>query len=254
MAKKFLVLALAAIMILGIFGLSGCKSGKHNVYEEGYFQYIIVGENSSFPQKGEDGVVTIVGFTELGKEQEVIDFPREIDGKPVTKIGYRDEGFYHNNSYHVYSEKLRKIYIHDNIENITYFEGEEVDVIFCSINKNMIGSNGISYGIISVTCFVKRYFVNKTLFEKLNYSYNTFPANIEYLNNYSTQSDKQFYRIDNIDLGNKIPEPPVPVRAGYSFIGWYTEPECINVWDFETVPNIADKTEFRLYASWQKKL
>ena len=56
--------------------------------------------------------------------------------------------------------------------------------------------------------------------------------------------------------------PPNPYRKGYEFLGWYKEPECINICDFENdiVPSKEyDKNgdyilkEIKLYAKWGKE-
>ncbi len=62
--------------------------GKHKIYEDGYFQYIIVGENSPFLKIKSDEVVSIGGFTDLMKTQEMIDIPRFFDGKEVQNLLY----------------------------------------------------------------------------------------------------------------------------------------------------------------------
>ena len=46
--------------------------------------------------------------------------------------------------------------------------------------------------------------------------------------------------------------PPAPEREGYTFGGWYTEAECVNEWNFDTVPQIAEGEQLRLYAGWEK--
>ena len=44
----------------------------------------------------------------------------------------------------------------------------------------------------------------------------------------------------------RVSEPEPPVKDGYTFGGWYTEPECVNKFDFDT--RIPSKTT--LYAKW----
>ncbi len=44
----------------------------------------------------------------------------------------------------------------------------------------------------------------------------------------------------------RVSEPEPPVKDGYTFGGWYTEPDCINKFDFDT--RIPSKTT--LYAKW----
>ena len=82
------------------------------------------------------------------------------------------------------------------------------------------------------------------------YGYKKFPANIAFLNNYSDEINKGYYRLDNIETGEKIPQPPVPEREDYEFIGWFTESECLNLWDFNNEIEIAEDAEFRFYAGW----
>ncbi len=47
--------------------------------------------------------------------------------------------------------------------------------------------------------------------------------------------------------GNKLKKPADPVRAGYTFGGWYKEESCITPWDFGTDIVTEDTT---LYARW----
>lgn len=49
-------------------------------------------------------------------------------------------------------------------------------------------------------------------------------------------------------LGEKLQEPPKPVKSGYEFLGWFTDQECTIKWDF--VSNIVAK-DITLYASWK---
>ena len=71
------------------------------------------------------------------------------------------------------------------------------------------------------------------------------------MNNYSDAINEGYYSLDHIQSGGKINPPKSPVRSGYTFIGWYTEPQCINVWDFNVSPTIEEGAEFRLYAGWR---
>ncbi|MHB1314959.1 MAG: InlB B-repeat-containing protein [Christensenellales bacterium] len=44
-----------------------------------------------------------------------------------------------------------------------------------------------------------------------------------------------------------LPMPKTPIRKGYTFSGWYCEPECINAWNFGSDTITYDRT---LYAKW----
>ena len=50
-----------------------------------------------------------------------------------------------------------------------------------------------------------------------------------------------------VTSGNKLTTPNVPSVAGYTFCGWYKEPECTNAWDFDDDTVTSNRT---LYAKW----
>lgn len=95
-------------------------------------------------------------------------------------------------------------------------------------------------------------YVYKSLFDSNDFNSNVSPANIVFMNNYSNDVNGGYYRLDNIEEGETIAEPPIPTRDGYEFTGWYTETECITAWNFETSPTIEEGAEFRLYAGWRE--
>ncbi|GLC88056.1 InlB B-repeat-containing protein [Lysinibacillus piscis] len=51
-----------------------------------------------------------------------------------------------------------------------------------------------------------------------------------------------------IDYNNKVTEPPIPTKVGYTFEGWYTEDTFTTKWDFDTDVVTEDTT---LYAKWE---
>ena len=77
-------------------------------------------------------------------------------------------------------------------------------------------------------------------------------SNVAFMNNYSAAVNRGYFRAEDVESGEKIPEPPAPEREGYVFTGWYTETEAINLWDFDTKAEIPDGEELRLYAGWKK--
>ena len=259
MVKRIVALGVVLIMCLSC---ASCLSGRHEIYEDGFFEYIIVGENSRFLKKGEDGVIAIVGLTESGKEQEVIDFPRTIDGKVVQRLGY---GRKHNGcmggggNYLLESPNLKKVFIHDNISRIeteAFYLLENISIMLCIASDYLIDE------IAQATAYQGTVYMYVQLFEASDEVYQTdgvsflrgqrvCPANITFLNNYSDEINQGYYRLDNIETGEKIPLPPAPERDGYNFTGWFTEPDCLNLWNFDTVAEITENTEFKLYAGWR---
>lgn len=55
-------------------------------------------------------------------------------------------------------------------------------------------------------------------------------------------------RSQKVDAGEKIKRPPDPTRSGMDFVGWYTDIECLNEWDFAT--DTVDKDTV-LFAKWK---
>ncbi len=86
-------------------------------------------------------------------------------------------------------------------------------------------------------------------------------ANVSYYYNYDNGYCKTYF-IDDVDGDIIINKPPMPIRDGYRFGGWYKEEECINEWNFDhdIVPKkIYDEEEnyiykeTALYAKWTKE-
>ena len=50
-----------------------------------------------------------------------------------------------------------------------------------------------------------------------------------------------------VKQGDKIVQPDDPVRTGYTFVGWYKEPDCVTLWRFDDETVTEDIT---LYAKW----
>ena len=87
-------------------------------------------------------------------------------------------------------------------------------------------------------------------------------ANTSYMFNYENSPNDDYFFIRDYEYGKKIETVPYdPIREGYTFDGWYKEPECINAWNFETdtLPetlynenNEEVYQETKLYAKWIK--
>ena len=107
---------------------------------------------------------------------------------------------------------------------------------------------------------IPKIFIYKELYNEINLAEashwtKTFLSisKVAFMNNYSAAVNRGYFRAEDVESGEKIPEPPVPEREGYIFTGWYTEAEAINLWDFDTKTEIPDGEELRLYAGWQAK-
>ena len=54
-----------------------------------------------------------------------------------------------------------------------------------------------------------------------------------------------------VKLNNKLGPPPVPIRDGYAFVGWYRDSACTIAWNFAANTVTGDIT---LYAKWKDDL
>ena len=110
-AKHVTVFIVIAFLVLGM-SPDCIGRGPLEEFSDGYFRYVVVGEYRRNLDKDTPPVIAIIGFTELGLQQEVIDIPREIDGKPVLFVGYWDHGL--QKTYTVDGGNIKKIYVYDN--------------------------------------------------------------------------------------------------------------------------------------------
>ena len=142
------------------------------------------------------------------------------------------------------SENLKKLYIPSSIIKIEYFKGENVSLMICDEHTDL------NYSFFGAD--YKDIYLCSSRYKELNIqSTDIFSANINFNLNYQVEGLLKLYRVDNVEDDEKITIPPKPARDGYSFTGWYTEPECTNIWDFNESPNIEEGSELVLYAGWE---
>lgn len=226
------------IFIIYIAFIVSCVGGRF--YSDGYYIY----NRPMFYKQ-----VTIVGLTDLGKEQEVLIIPKSINNYTVTSIGGTDYDYkeicrkYGERDGLFSSNKLKRLYVpfdisYSNVYVTDFFWGETKIEAFVSMGmddidlwknqylrlaKNVSGFETIQDGFkISV------HMEEDGRFSK------TLPANVSFLLNYEGAENDGYYWVDDCD-GELIPViPDDPIREGYTFGGWYKEAECVNEWDFAT--------------------
>ena len=252
MKKKIMLWGLITVMLFLTTGLTACNE-QHKIYEDGYWQYIVIGKNTYFPKNAEDREVAIVGLTEIGKEQTSLDVPRTIDGMDVTHIGYYKRSLIMEGggNYKIESPNLERLYLHDNIKQIC------TNALYYFYSNNLLWEDGLfphCFKILycgtipfNLTNGIPKIFIYKELYNEINLAEafhwtKTFLSisNVAFMNNYSAAVNRGYFRAEDVESGEKIPEPPAPEREGYVFTGWYTEAEAINLWDFDTKAEIPD--------------
>lgn len=221
--------------------INGCTETDPTVYSDGYFEYIHINKNVRYYQNVEEECLAIVGLTNSGSSQESIDIPREINGLPVRYLGTYDYTEHFGAQRGQYLKlnigSRTKIYVFENI--IDAFLEDDACVYMCTEREKGIVQSG-----------------NNTYYSVLNTNHE-----YEINNGYAKYSNVSFvdesnalnkvYRIENIENGEKVPEPSTPAREGYSFEGWYADKEFTNKWNFDDTPTITEDTSLIFYANWK---
>lgn len=230
MKRKWTVIGMVAVLLASV--LTGCGEKKAGEY----FEYEIMGEK-------ENRYIRIMELTELGKEQEYIIIPGEIEGIKVTQLG----GGYAYGGWD--SEKLTKVYInsfHEITVSQNFFDEcnilEKIILLFVPTVGGYPAAPGATF--------------IKSSTEKTNYG----RANVSFRYNYAGAPNDGYYWLDDLDDELIGYIPPSPEREGYMFGGWYKEPACINAWNFavDKIPaKVRDEEgnwlwdeETNLYAQW----
>ena len=76
-----------------------------------------------------------------------------------------------------------------------------------------------------------------------------YAANVSYYYNYEDAPNDGYYWVDDLNLGDTIKTiPDNPSRAGYVFVGWYKERECVHEAVLSEI--IKGEEEIELFAKW----
>lgn len=260
---------------------SACHSPQDDIFEAGDFQYYYAEEVDGY---------ALVGSSHNGWGKEVLYVPAFYNGKPIKFILYVFPILVgHDVKYFNGTPNLKIIYYPYTI--IPYVDRTAVGgtypgfidysgLIDAFYTSNDEDSLKYAIKIRGVNLYVSSYgydylmeYIQKRLAENPNsfnkYQDNTeriYRANTAFMFNYENGAggmqspNKGYYFINKFEEGGLIEPPPYdPTREGYEFLGWYKEPECVNVWDFETdtLPEAEYDDageviyrETRLYAKW----
>lgn len=262
---KFGIVLLSCLMLsMSLLGCVGPRKTNDEFFEDGYLSFVKANKDSnaiSFLETKDffdtDQAILLLDLTEDGKNQTAIDVPETVEGLPViciapmykTKSGYLFDPYGYLANYGSFSsETLERLYLNSSIKSIGSVDDRSLD---CFRLKRIIINNQVNpivyhdldgwllYGgaaklpreIVIAQNTPDNFFQEATeLSDSLLKT--MYIANIEYKYNYDAGTGQDNYRIDLIKDNTETPfEFANPYRAGYTFGGWYLEPECINEWD-----------------------
>ena len=285
---KLIIKVFRIFLIFSICLFSGCapqKTPKKYSYEwDGQFLY---------KYHPEDSECTIVGMTptygEIGKAPEKLCFPSHYKGKIVVlksgvSIPINEDAWWGVKPIGVNIETVKELYLsYLGTGSCGYNGGTKYEIVYVpQVGYEILEL--LSPFVPQVTIFVPEYGFEDIYTEakndgkkiEINNSYCYFiyyqnkneiykiiyKANTAYMFNYEGAPNENYYFINNFERGGLIENTPYePYREGYTFLGWYKDSDCTEIWDFETdtLPVATydengelEFVETRLYAKWSK--
>lgn len=238
MKSKKIVLSIFCVIAL-MFLLTGCRSLE--MYEKGDFRYQ---EDDS----GDEPYIVIYGLSSTGMQKKDIVIPTEINNIPVKQFGAhymwgRRDGKFE-------SAHLEKMFMQSNVSNSStrmyewcYFLKK---IIYIPTDISLDNIEQLNENLESRTkghqtepydSFFYFYsdadqrIVSLKICNGSQEIGNNF-ADLQYNYNYENSPNSGVYWLDDYDNELISYMPINPEREGFSFLGWYTDSECTNEWDF----------------------
>lgn len=267
--KNFLIKSICLVLVtVTTFSLCGCFETIRE-YDVGDFRVCL----ARMQKEGDpNSYLCLLGLSEAGQKKKTIVLPKKINGHPyylrfISTPGYgntffrgKAEKFYfeYPGDYSQDSNELRLI-------PLRLYGCTNLKKAFSNIIADVAPLDGaLRYYNYYTMCFFYQKTYDKEC-EKLSVDTNgwlneAWLANLQYMYNYEGAENHGYFWIDDIDNGEKVEvTPDTPEREGYTFGGWYTEEECVNKFDFNTVFNkpvlevgetYPDDYVTYLYAKW----
>ncbi len=276
---KKLCLILAGALMISM--LSGCRirSIEEDFISDGDFKYYYIEDRDCY---------AIVG-SNFQEPRENLYIPTHFRGKKVEYTKYYKVGYYFGHTtYYLNAEDVTNLYLPYTFK--VKFDNY-VERVYIGYPQKTFFANSEDHFAVAYTLQFSQEktigYVTEKLFEKseqtfskerncqekiggyvlkFRYESNTQitmqKANTSYMFNYEGSPNEGYFFINDFERGGEIEDTPYePTREGYTFGGWYKEPECKNAWDFgaDTLPEaeydeegVLIFKETQLYAKWIK--
>ena len=211
MKNAIKIVGLCLILMLSVLSFCACESeyskNLKRVFETDYFVCI--------NYEGED-TVTILELTKLGREQEVLVIPNEINGfkvAPILGAQIRGGGFISSTKY-LLSDAIKKIYIPVQMRRVALFLENATIITFSKQNEFAMNNH-------QIRCRKKAWLNNEgtnAVLDDENVGINCF-----------------FYQNSEIVWLDYISDGEVYYLPDGLKHKWYLEPECVTLWNGEYV-------------------
>lgn len=262
MKKIFAALLSAVICFVGI-GLGGCGNVETHVTVNGMIYWL------TYPRGGKKYYASDT-YEDL--EDPVVDalfLEREVNGIPVKGLGVAPGGGAWAREIDTRSDSIRigSLYCPGSITdcgrgylNVSYLNEPEAEfrIFYCGdvADLSFLGYNG---GIV--------YYVPSDQLAEYEALWATFDyqqqisaaddikikaANVEY--HLNAEGMEEYFYIDYVENGEVIQHiPPKPTRKGYDFLGWYSDEDGTQEWEFDSPIAVSEGENLALFAKWQEK-
>ena len=241
--KKFLIKSICLILVtVTTFSLCGCFDIFPKEFDVGDFR-VRYQRKDDEDGKDPNSYLCLLGLSEAGKKKKTIVLPKKINGHPyylrfISTPGYSNtsfdgkmEKFYfeYSGDYAQVTKKAKLNFSYDTVKCLKKM------ILNFEIATSILVGNEINYYYnYKQYCFK----MEKAEFEFDKFKKEIQPANLQYMYNFEGAENDGYFWIDSVDNGEKVEVmPDTPEREGFTFGGWYTEEECVNKFDFETVFN-----------------
>lgn len=213
---------------------------KEEIFEKNGFSYYIP-ENSN--------VIYLIGINkEAADENGLAVIPKEYNGKKIANLGYSKKVEHWSGTYYELDlsidDSVKEVFIPSTVayaDNLKTNNGNIKYIVNCRKNSKPIGPGLSDYDKVTFVypeqCLwmdnaysqYKQSYINSAEKRTANVYFNLNPNN----------NDEYCYWLDYIQEKGTIRKPPDPQKDGFTFTGWYTEPECANKWNFNTQVELA---------------